>query len=231
MKIEMTHTLHRVGDRESLKKDYVVYGLSAQDSELTGRAHEKRDTKEVHTRFMEICMKHDPVNAGCIYPSSDPYSLTLAKGNVFDEMKPRMLPFTETLTVYDDKEKVLAVLEDLKAADLGMSIVVSGIFDEVDECCREAGLARHTVNIALGIWGREDLIPERKVLDVVTMCGHGLVSRHLVKDFVDKVRKGLLTADEAGTKLGAQCVCGAFNTKRAADLIREMASGGGGPVK
>lgn len=224
----MTHTLHRVGDRESLQRDYVVYGLSAQDSELTGWAYEKRDTKSAHTRFMEICMAHDPVNAGCIYPSSDPYSLTMAKGNVFDEMKPRMLPFTETLAVYDDVEKVSAVLEDLKAADLGMSIVVSGIFDEVDECCKGAGLKRHTVNIALGIWGREDLIPERKVLDVVTMCGHGLVSRYLVRDLVEKVRKRLLTADEAGTRLGAQCVCGAFNTKRAVDLIREMASGGDG---
>ncbi len=225
----MTHTLHRVGDRESLQRDFVVYGLSAQDAELAVKDPEKRDTRGAHTRFMEICMKHGPVNAGCIYPSSDPYSKTLAKGNTwFDDMKLDMLPFTETLAVYDDVEKVSAVLKDLREADIGMSIVVSGIFDAVDECCREACLTRHTVNMALGIWGREDLIPERKVLDVVTMCGHGLVSRHLVKDFVAKVRKGLMTADEAGTRLGAQCVCGAFNTARAADLIREMAAEGEG---
>ena len=223
----MTHTLHRVGDRESLKKDFVVYGLSAQDSELIGRVPEKRDTRKAHTRFMEICMMHSPVNAGCIYPSSEPYSKNLAKGNTWHgDMKPDMLPFTETLAVFDDVEKVSAVLKNLRKADIGMSIVVSGIFDEVDECCRGAGLTMHTVNMALGIMGREDLIPERKILDIVTMCGHGLVSRHLVKNLVNKVKKSLITADEAGTRLGAQCVCGAFNTGRAADLIREMTANG-----
>jgi len=225
----MTHTLHRVGDRKSLKKDFVVYGLSAQDAELVGRVPEKRDTRKSHTRFMEICTKHGPVNAGCIYPSSEPYSKTLAKGNTWlDDMKPEMLPFTETLAVFDDPEKVSAVLRDLKEEDLGMSIVVSGIFDEVNKCCGEAGLTRHTVNMALGIWGRQDLIPERKVLDVVTMCGHGLVSRHLVKELVNRVRKGAMTANEAGTLLGAQCVCGAFNTERASDLIKEMVAEGEG---
>jgi hypothetical protein len=226
----MTHTLHRIGDRKSLQRDYVVYGLSAQDAELTDRALKKRDTRKAHTRFMEICMMHDPVNAGCIYPSSNPYSKTLAKGNTwFDEMKLEMLPFTENLAVFDDLKKVSAVLKDLKEADIGMSIVVSGIFDEVNECCREAGLKRHTVNMSLGIWGREDLVPERKVLDIVTMCGHGLVSRHLVKDLIDKVKNRLITADEAGIRLGAQCVCGAFNTARASDLIKEMAAEDEGP--
>jgi hypothetical protein len=181
---------------------------------------------------MDICMKHSPVNAGCIYPSYKPYSKTLANGNRWlGDMKPDMLPFTETLAVYDDSKKVLAVLKELQEANIGMSIVVSGIFDEVDECCREVGLTRHTVNMALGIWGRRDLIPERKTLDIVTMCGHGLVSRYLVDDLVDKVREGLMTADEAGTRLGAQCVCGAFNTVRAVELIQEIVSKGGGIEK
>jgi len=213
-----------VGDRESLEKDFVVYGLSAQDEELEGRQTPDRDTKKAHTMFMEICMSHDPVNAGCIYPSSEPYSRTLAKGDTWEDMRPDMLPFTETLAVFDDVEKVNAVLRDLREADLGMSIVVSGIFDEVFECCGETGLTPHTVNMALGIWGKEELIPRRKNLDIVTMCGHGLVSRYLVEDLVKKVGKGLMTAKDAATSLGAQCVCGAFNTARAAELIAEMAA-------
>jgi hypothetical protein len=223
----MTHTLHRVGDKESLQKDFVIYGLSAQDDELEGRETEKRDTREAHTRFMEICMKHDPVNAGCIYPSSDPYSKTLAMGNTwYGDMKPDMLPFTETLAVFDDGDKVRAVLKELKQADIGMSIVVSGIFDEVEKCCKEADLTRHTVNMALGIMGKKDLIPDRKILDIVTMCGHGLVSRYLVSDLVDKIRSGGITAEQAGRRLGAQCVCGAFNTARAADILKEIVAGG-----
>ncbi len=223
----MTHTLHRVGDKESLQKDFVIYGLSAQDEELEGRETEKRDTKETHTRFMEICMKHNPVNAGCIYPSSDPYSKTLAMGNTwYGDMKLDMLPFTETLAVFDDVGKVTAVLKELKEEDIGMSIVVSGIFDEVEKCCKQADITRHTVNIALGIMGKKDLIPDRKVLDIVTMCGHGLVSRYLVTDLIEKVKNGDMTAEQAGKRLGAQCVCGAFNTARAAELLMEMVGNG-----
>ena len=220
----MTHTLHRVGDRESLEKDYVVYALASNVEMLRGNEPLYENTRELLTRFMEICYRHEPVNAGCIYPDREPYSKTYAKGDTWEEMKAEMMDYTETLAAFDEKEKLRDLLRELKEADLRLSVVVSGIFDEVFECCRETGLTPHTVNMALGILGREELIPPRKVLDVVTMCGHGLVSRYLVEDFVVGVVEGRITADEAAQRLGANCVCGAFNTARAADIMAEMAA-------
>ncbi len=139
-------------------------------------------------------------------------------------MKAEMMDYTETLAAFDDKERLGDLLRELREADLGLSVVVSGIFDDVFECCREAGLTPHTVNMALGILGRDELIPPRKVLDVVTMCGHGLVSRYLAEDLIVWVAEGRITADDAARRLGANCVCGAFNTARAAEILREMAA-------
>jgi hypothetical protein len=217
----MTHTLHRVGDEKSLKRDYVIYGLSAQEAELYGREH-TRDTRETHRRFMEICFRHEPVNAGCIYPTEDPYSKTLAKGNTWMEMEGEMVPFTETLAVFDDVKKVESVIKDLKKADLGISVVVSGIFNDVFETCRIAGLTPHTVNVSLGIIGDKNLKPEGKKLDIVTMCGHGLVSRYLIEDLLGKISKEEVSVDKAAKILSGQCVCGAFNTVRASEILSEI---------
>jgi hypothetical protein len=85
--------------------------------------------------------------------------------------------------------------------------------------------------MALGIMGNKELIPKRKILDLVTMCGHGLVSRYLVKHLLQEVKEGNILAEEAGRILGAQCVCGAFNTKRAAIILDEMTKNMGVEVK
>lgn len=218
----MTHTLHRVGKKESLEKDYVIYGLASNVEMLKGKKLQYKNTKQLLTSFMEVCNRHNPVNAGCIYPSRDPYSKTFAKGNSWEDMKKDVLDYTETLAVYDNQGDVERTLKALKEADTGLSIVVSGVFERVYECCRGAGLTPHTVNMALGILGREDLLPRGKTLEVVTMCGHGLVSRHLVEDLVKKIIAGEVACEEAAKRLGANCVCGAFNTARAAELLKEM---------
>ena len=220
----MTHTLHRVGDRESLEKDFVVYALASNVEMLKGNEPLYQNTKEILMRFMEFCVKHSPSNAGCIYPVKEPYSKTFAKGNTWEEMKEEMIDYTETLAAFDDKEKLKGLLKDLEDADLGLSVVVSGIFDEVFDCCRDARLIPNTVNLALGIMGKQDLIPTRKTLDLVTMCGHGLVSRYLAEYLVGQIREGRITAEEASRALGANCVCGAFNTARGTKILREMAN-------
>ena len=221
----MTHTLHRVGKKESLEKDYVIYGLASNVEMLKGKKPLYVNTKKLLTSFMDVCSRHNPVNAGCIYPSGDPYSKTFAKGNSWEDMRRDMLDYTETLAVYDNQKDVKETLKALKEADTGLSVVVSGVFERVYECCRGAGLTPHTVNMALGILGREDLIPKGKTLEVVTMCGHGLVSRHLVEDLARRIIVGEVTCEDAARRLGANCVCGAFNTARAAELLREMVSG------
>ena len=215
----MTHTLHRVGGKESLEKDILVYmvpsrGVNAKDS-----------TPKIQ-RFLEIGDKYSPVNIGCLYPSSASSAKPKGylRGNTLEEMKRDVVDRTEVIITYGDEKQVTNVFKDLKEDDLGISVIVSGVFEQVFECCSKADLVPHTVNIALGIEGQTELLPPRKVLDIVTMCGHGLVSPHLVTDFVKKVKEGKMTSEEAGKRLGINCVCGAFNPERAAELIKEMAA-------
>ena len=212
----MTHTLHRVGDKESLEGDYLIYMVPAR------RINAKGSTPKLK-KFLDICAKYNPVDIGCLYPNSESaLPKGYLKGHSFQELKESVVDRTEIIVIYSDKEKVKKILQELRGADLGISVVVSGIFDVVFECCREAGLTPHTVNMALGILGKTELIPPRKILDVVTMCGHGLISEYLVEDCVKQVREGKMTAEEAAKKLGVNCVCGAFNPARAAELIEEI---------
>jgi hypothetical protein len=216
----LTHSLHRIGDRKSLEKDYVLYALASNIEMLKGNKPTYENTKELLTKFMDICFKHNPVNAGCIYPSSSPYSKTIAKGNIWEEMRQEMLDYTETLAVFDDKENLRKVIEELRETDLGLSVVLSGVFEEVNKVCEETELIPHTVNLALGIMGKRELLPERRILEIVTMCGHGLVSQYLVIDLVEKIKANKISVDEAATKIGANCICGAFNTARAAEILK-----------
>lgn len=218
----MTHTLHRIGERGSLERDYVLYALASNIEMLKGNKPTYENTKELLTKFMDICFRHNPVNAGCIYPSSSPYSKTLAKGNTWEEMRQEMLDYTETMAVFDDRENLKNVIVELRQSDLGLSLVLSGVFDEVYQTCKETGITPHTVNIALGIMGKKELLPERRTLEIVTMCGHGLVSQHLVEDLVGKIGANKMSVEEAAKRLGANCVCGAFNTARAAEILTLM---------
>ena len=70
--------------------------------------------------------------------------------------------------------------------------------------------------------GDEKLKPKGKKLDIVTMCGHGLVSRYLIEDLISKISKGEVTVAKAAKILGAQCVCGAFNTNRAEEILLKI---------
>ncbi len=41
--------------------------------------------------------------------------------------------------VFKDKESLIGCMKELKQIDQGISIVVSGLFDEVFDCCNKAG--------------------------------------------------------------------------------------------
>lgn len=117
-----------------------------------------------------------------------------------------------------------SVLKELKEADLGLSTVVSGIYEHVDQCLEKAGLQHHTANFSLGIWGNTGKLPSDDVLEVTTMCGHVMVSSNLVLEMVKEVKAGTKTPDQAAKVLAPQCACGIFNPARAAKLITAMAA-------
>jgi len=125
--------------------------------------------------------------------------------------------------VFDDAEKVTRALKSFKEADVGMSVVVSGLHDRVDQCCQGAGLQRHTVNQSMGRWGRTDKLPPDSVLEINTMCGHGMVAVGLIEEIAEKVRAGELTPEDGAEELFKPCMCGIFNPARAASLLKAMA--------
>jgi hypothetical protein len=102
--------------------------------------------------------------------------------------------------------------------------VVSGDFDTVSDVCSKTGTGPHTMNMSLETIGRTELLPDDRILEIATMCGHSLVGEHLIRYLIDRVRKGRMTAQEAGLELGKQCICNFFNPVRAEKLIKEYAS-------
>jgi hypothetical protein len=124
--------------------------------------------------------------------------------------------------VYTNIKAIKAVLKELNEADLGISIVVSGIFDVIFEACRELGIVPHTVNMSLGTWGRTELLPDESILELCTMCGHAMVSPRLAEAMVGRVRRGLVTPEDAAVELGKQCTCNIYNTVRAAEILSRL---------
>ena len=124
--------------------------------------------------------------------------------------------------VYDSREKVSKVLSDLAAADLGISVIVSGLRDQVTECCRDARISPHTVNQSLGFWGKTQLLPDFRVLEITTMCGHGRIPPNLVWELARQVQQHSLGVKEAARKMGQFCICNIFNEVRAARLLGQL---------
>ncbi|HEX78354.1 MAG TPA: hypothetical protein G4O03_08135 [Dehalococcoidia bacterium] len=204
----MTHTLHRKGTVENLSDDYVLLCIPAKGINEEGSPAKLQE-------FLRIAWGHNPVNIGSI-----------VLGNMYSAEPETIMANAREVAhaVFVDPQTVAEVLKELKEAELGMSVVVSGLFKAVSECCHKAGLKRHTVNYSLGIWGKTEKLPSEEVLEVTTMCGHGMVSSSLVNFLAEEVKKGRKSAEDAAKEMAKQCVCGIFNPTRAAKLLTAMAA-------
>ncbi|UCH01791.1 MAG: hypothetical protein JSV20_08125 [Candidatus Bathyarchaeota archaeon] len=204
--IETTHTLHRQGD--SLKEDYVVLTMSAKGVNEEGASPKL-------ARSLKIMLKAGAVNLG-----------DMKTGNIYRVNLEQMINHVDNRSivhgVFVNKNDLIKVLCFLKDADLGMSVVVSGVFDEVFGAVKKTGLKPHSVNISLGVWGKRELLPREEYLKISTMCGHGMISPFLIEKLVLDVKKERVTLDKASRKLAECCVCGVFNSERAAKLIRNL---------
>jgi len=206
----MTHTLHRRGTEESLNKDYVFLCMAAKGINEDGSDDKMRE-------FLKIILRHEPANIG-----------DMRTGNMYDvSIEDILAKITSTSIVhgvFTDRNTVTTVLQELKDADLGMSVVVSGPFSSVDGICQATGLTPHSVDYSAGIWGKREKLPSDEILEVTTMCGHAMLASNLVKSLVNDIKEGETTAEEAGKELAKICECGIFNPSRAAELLSAMAS-------
>ena len=204
----MTHTLHRSGSVESLKTDYVVLVMPAQGFNNEGAAPKMK-------KALEIILNHNPVSFG-----------DMRTGNYFRKGMKTILENTQDNSiahgVFTNREDLEECLTELKETDLGMSVVVSGLIDDVHESVKKVGLTPHSMNLSLGVWGKKELLPEQDVLDITTMCGHHCVSPLLVKKLVNDVKKDKICVEEAARILAKQCVCGVVNPLRAEKILEKM---------
>jgi hypothetical protein len=202
----MTHTNHRQGTVKDLSQDYVVFVYAARGINNKGAGPKCQE-------FLRMALKYGPVNAG-----------SAQIGNLFtasaDELIEKVAGQTKAYAVFDSKKKAEAIIKDLIKADLGLSVTVSGLFKDVNNICRITGIKAHTSQCSLGVWGKTQKLPPEEVTDIMTMCGHGMVSSNLVRKLADDVKNYRISLQDAASQLARPCVCGIFNPTRAEDILR-----------
>jgi len=166
---------------------------------------------------MQIAQRYNPVNLGDM-KTGNTYSVGTEK--VMADIKDTSIVHA----VFTDLETVAKVVQEVKDANLGMSVIISGLFDSAKECCQKTGLALHTIEHSLDIWGKTEKLDSGDVLEVTTMCGHGMVAANLVVSMAEDIKAGRLSPEESAKELAKQCCCGIFNPVRAAELLGAMAA-------
>jgi len=210
----MTNTLHRQGTQEDLKNDYVIFAHTAKGITREGSAQKLQE-------FMRICLKYHPVNIG-----------DSKQGNILqDDIDIQKLISNQNdgagaTAVFTDLDTLEKAVEELIQADLGISINISGLLEEVKACCQRAGIQRHSAEHSLGIWGAKGRLPEREILEFNTLCGHGMVSFNLIRKMIEYVKLRRLTPEKAARIMAKCCECGAFNPIRAEMLLEKIRKGG-----
>jgi hypothetical protein len=201
----MTHSLHRSGDPESLRGDYVWLMYQA-------KGINDKNIKEKAEEFVAVAEAVGSENWGDV-KSGPKVCLSV------EEIKQKMGDRSRLRGVFTRKEQVVEFLRQIKEKDLGISVIISGLLKETLEACQEAGVTPHTINFSLGIWGKKDLLPSDEILSITTMCGHHMIPAGLVREMMAEVKKGKRTPEEAGLTLATYCPCGIFNQVRAGKIL------------
>jgi hypothetical protein len=223
----MTNTLHRFGPPESLRDDYIIFAMAARGINDEGAPAKLQ-------AFLRLALKHHPVNVGNalkggIFRPSEKLT-PLAHWRRQEGVDPAEVvegidACTSATAVFDDPKRLEAFLVDLRQADLGISINISALTDEARACCQRAGIIRHSVEYSLGFHGDLNRLPDRHVLELSTMCGHGMVSHNFARKMIDWVKEGRRDPRQAAIYMAKFCTCGIFNTTRAARILEEARIG------
>ena len=202
----MTHSLHRRGSEESLENDYVLLVTPAIGVNHVG-------SKDKLQKILDVIWEIGPTNIGSYEVG------TVFSGAHLEEIKSSLSDKPRVRCVFDSCAKITEAVKRIRELDLGLSVTVSGLTGRVTEMSEMLGITPHSVNLSLGIIGRTDLLPPEWVLEIVTMCGHGMVSTLLVEKMTNDVFHGKITLEEAAQTLARPCICGIFNVERAKTLL------------
>lgn len=205
----MTHSLHRRGEYHDLKDDFVVLGCPATGVNKEGSAPKTQ-------KFLSICYSHGPINLGDM-KTGNIHNTTMA------DILEKVTDGTIVQCTFDNRDKIVELLKDLKENRPGISVIVTGITDVVQDCMREAGLGPiHSLEYSLGTWGRTELLPEYELLKMTTMCGHAMIATDLVGKMVRDVKRGRKTIEDCCKEMAECCTCGNFNLTRGEQIFQEL---------
>ncbi len=204
----MTHALHRAGD--SFQNDWVLYVYPTREFRHSGGAKKLVDLTEI------VREEHASNYAGYEIKKS------VCAGETYEQIKSTTTDKGRFFCVLSTQEDFIRALKRIKEYDAGLSVVVAALTDEVREIARSLDIKPHTINMSLGIFGNKAILPEMEILELTTMCGHGMVSPYLVKKILAKIKRGWMTVEEGAIELAKPCVCGIFNPVKASELLKKL---------
>jgi len=209
----MTHSLHRTGSESSLQRDFVVLITPAAGVNAEGATQKLKE-------IVDVIEALGPDNIGDFMSGSihDGHDFETIKWGLEQASVPRVR------CCFSDPDRVMSLVRHIKEKDYGLSVTISGLIDRIQKMCEHLDITPHSINLSLGVHGRTDQLPEPQIMNIVTMCGHGMISPQRVSDLIDRVASGRMSADEAAGELARPCLCGIFNRERARILLTEAAA-------
>jgi hypothetical protein len=219
----MTNTLHRYGSAESFADDYIVFATPSNGKNEIGSLPKLK-------RFLELALPFNPVNigdpvhGGSLRPAKDLHTTANWKRDMTPDFRAVIDGLDEpasVVAIFDNQAAAEQFLKVAAEADLGLSVNMSASVEGAIECCKFAGITRHSVGYSLGFEGATEKLPNTQALALSTMCGHGMISASLAKKMIDWVKEGRRTPAEAVTYMTRFCSCGVFNPVRAQRILEE----------
>ena len=225
----MTNTLHRFGKQDTQQHDYVVFAMA-------GKGFNDEGALEKARTFLRAAIKYEPINMGnaLVNPLYRPdedlsfiklYFMGRQEKTTYEKLIDEMPGPGSAAVVFDNAETVSKFVRDIKALDIGLSVNISALVDNVRDICQEVEITPHAVEYTLGFQGNTDKLPDQDTLSLSTMCGHGMVSPNFAKKMRDRVKEGRISAEKAACCMAKFCVCGVFNINRAMKILDNKGMG------
>jgi hypothetical protein len=219
----MTNTLHRYGDSESFYDDYIIFASPSNGKNDVGSVPKLKKFLELALPFNPVNIG-DPVHGGALRPSQRLTTIANWKRKMTPDFRAVIDGIdspASVAAVFDNQQAAEGFLDAVAEADLGLSVNISTSVEGALECCRQAGITRHSIGYSLGFEGSTEKLPNTQVLKLSTMCGHGMISANLARKMIDWVKEGRRTPEQAVTYMARFCSCGVFNPVRAKRVLEE----------
>lgn len=225
----MTNTLHRYGTKDNLRDDFIVFAMA-------GKGYNDEGSLDKAKAFLRAAIKYRPINMGnalvnSLYrPEKDLsfiklYFIGRKEKTTYEDLIDEIPAAGSAAVVLDSSEKVKSFIRDVKGLDLGLSVNISALVDDVRDLCGEVDITPHAVEYTLGFHGNTDRLPDNDTLSISTMCGHGMVSAHFARKMMDRVKEGRIEPEDAACCMAKFCVCGVFNISRAMRILTRVGEG------